>query len=386
MLQKFSVAYAFPVYFTRGLFQPDNPILAQVVAGPGEPGPHRMLAFLDGGVVEAFPGLPGEVAAYARAHAEVLTLVEPPRRVPGGEAIKNDLAGLQGLVDALVDQRMCRHSVVLAVGGGAVLDAVGFAAALVHRGLRLVRVPTTVLAQGDSGVGVKNAVNYRGAKNLLGTFAPPLAVLNDLDFLSGLPDAAWTDGIAEAFKVAVIKDRPFFDWLCAHAAALRARDGAAMENLVRRCAELHLRHIAEGGDPFEFGQARPLDFGHWAAHRLEQLSGFALSHGKAVAIGLVLDAWYAVLNRWLDVPSFEALFQGLSEAGFDLWHEALEQTGEEGVLLLLHGLHEFREHLGGRLSVTMPRGLGARFEVHEMNHDQIHAAVRKLREKAAHRL
>lgn len=381
--QTFSVGYTFPVVFTEGVFDSGNPVLAQMLTRLGEAGPHRVLAYVDAGVARAFPGLADQVAHYARAHADTIELLAPPQVVPGGEAIKNDLPGFVGRLDELVDQRMCRHSVVLAVGGGAVLDAVGFAASLVHRGLRLVRVPTTVLAQNDSGVGVKNAINYRGTKNLLGTFAPPFAVINDLNFLRTLSDAAWTDGIAEAFKVAIIKDRPFFEWLCARAPALRARDETAMSYLVRRCAELHLEHIRTGGDPFEFGQARPLDFGHWSAHRLESMTGYAVSHGRAVAIGLALDAWYAVLNRWLEVAAFEALYQGLREVGFELWHEALEAVTEEGGLLLLDGLREFREHLGGHLCVTMPRGVGSKFEIHEMNHDQIRAALHKLKEKAA---
>ncbi len=383
--QRFSVEFTFPILFTRGIFQPANPVLRDALVRLGEPGPHRVLAFLDAGVVVARPDLAAQVVAYAKAQGGVMDLVAEPQLVAGGEAVKNDLPGLLARLDLMVEQRMCRHSVVLAVGGGALLDAVGFAAALVHRGLRLVRVPTTVLAQNDSGVGVKNAINFRNTKNLLGTFAPPFAVINDFDFLRSLPATAWTDGIAEAFKVAMIKDRPFFAWLCAHATALRARDEAAMEYLVRRCAELHLEHIRGNGDPFEFGQARPLDFGHWSAHRLESMSNYTISHGRAVAIGLVLDGWYAVLNRWLDVASFEELYVGLSESGFDLWHDLLEQTSEEGVLLLLHGLHEFREHLGGHLCITMPRGVGAKFEIHEMMADQILAAVRKLKERAARR-
>jgi len=383
--QQLTVPFDFPVIFTRRLFDPGNPSLAQALTRLGEPGPHRVLAFVDAGLASAFPSLPDQITTYARSHANAMDLLGAPLVAPGGEAIKNDLQGWLGILEQLVDQRLCRHSVVLVVGGGAVLDSVGFAASLVHRGLRLVRVPTTVLAQCDSGVGVKNAINFRQIKNLLGTFAPPFAVLNDADFLAGLSAESWRDGVAEAFKVAVIKDRAFFDWLRARATALKARDAEAMAYLVQRCAELHLEHIRSGGDPFEFGQARPLDFGHWSAHRLESLSNYAISHGRAVAIGLVLDAWYAVLNRWLEVESFEALYEGLSECGFDLWDDLLEKAGAEGTLLLLHGLHEFREHLGGKLCITMPRGLGARFEIHDMNHDQIQAAVKKLKDKALRR-
>ena len=151
--QNFSVSYSFPVVFTRGVFDSSNRTLIQMLTRLGESGPHRVLAYVDAGVVKAFPGLAEQVSNYAQAHEPIIELLAPPHVVAGGEAIKNDLPGFVGRLDELVDQRMCRHSVVLAVGGGAVLDAIGLAAALVHRGLRLIRIPTTVLAQNDSGVG-----------------------------------------------------------------------------------------------------------------------------------------------------------------------------------------------------------------------------------------
>ncbi|HMP75108.1 MAG TPA: 3-dehydroquinate synthase [Kiritimatiellia bacterium] len=381
LLQQISVPFEYPVVFTRALFDPGNPILVDVIRRKGEPRRHRVLALIDGGVAKARPGLSAEIQAYAAAHAEYIELVQPPRVVSGGESVKNDLMGLAGLINTMVERRLCRHSYVLVIGGGAVLDAIGFASALVHRGLRLIRVPTTVLAQCDSGVGVKNAINLNGVKNLVGTFAPPFAVLNDYDFLRTLPERGWTDGIAEAFKVAVIKDREFFDWLKTNAPALRARDEAAMEHLVRRCAELHMEHIRAHGDPFEFGTARPLDFGHWSAHRLEAMSNYKVSHGHAVAIGLALDAAYAVAQGWLDAAEFDALYEGLVTCGFTLWHELLERS-RGGELDLLRGLHEFREHLGGELSLTMPKGLGASHEVGEVDHALIAHAVARLKSLA----
>lgn len=378
LLQTIQVPFEYPVAFTRGLFQQEQPLLKDLLTRREPARRHRLLVLIDAGVAKARPGLAAEIQGYAQAHAGHMELVQPPRVVPGGESIKNDLMGLAGLINTMVERRLCRHSFVVAVGGGAVLDAVGFAAALVHRGLRLVRVPTTVLAQCDSGVGVKNAVNLNGVKNLIGTFAPPFAVLNDFDFLRTLPDVAWRDGIAEAFKVAVIKDRAFFDWLLAHAARLRARDEAAMERLVRRCAELHLEHIRAHGDPFEFGAARPLDFGHWSAHRLETMSNHKVSHGQAVAIGLALDAAYAVSQGWLGREEFDQLYQGLAAVGFELWHDLLERQ-RNGEPDLLQGLREFREHLGGELTLTMPKGLGASFEVNEMDPSHIASALARLK-------
>ena len=169
--------------------------------------------------------------------------------MPGGEACKNDPEQLFALQGWLQHCHVDRHSCLVIVGGGALLDMAGFAAATTHRGVRVVRMPTTVLAQNDSGVGVKTAINAFGAKNFLGAFAPPFAVLNDYDFIASLPRRDRIAGIAEAVKVAAIRDRAFFDWLDANAEALAAGDDEAMQWMIRRCAELHLNHIGQGGDP-----------------------------------------------------------------------------------------------------------------------------------------
>lgn len=381
--QAFSVAYEYPVVFTRGLFAASNPALAETVARLGETRRHRVAVFLDDAVARARPELAGEIGDHLAGRPETFEAVAPPRLVPGGERCKNHLNVVGDIVSVLAMHKLDRHAFVVVVGGGAVLDAVGFATALFHRGLRLIRVPTTVLAQNDAGVGVKNAINFLNTKNLLGTFAPPFAVLNDLDFLRTLPAPAWTDGIAEAFKVAIIKDEPFFRRLCELAPRLKARDEAAMEELVVRCAELHLEHIRSHGDPFEFGRARPLDFGHWSAHKLEQMSGYAVSHGAAVAIGLALDSFYALRKGWVRAEDFEAIHAGLRRAGFTLWNDLLERQAEDGALELLGGLRDFQEHLGGELCVTMPLRLGSKFEVHEMEPGLVGDAVAELRRRAA---
>ena len=327
--QSFSVPFDYPVIFTRDVFRPDNPALVDVMQRR-EHRRHKAVVYLDSAVAKHHPALKDGIAAYFQAHADQLELVGTPNRVSGGEGAKNNLMFLIELLKGMVAARLDRQSFVLVIGGGAVLDAVGFAAALVHRGLRLIRLPTTVLSQNDGGVGVKNAINLSGAKNMLGAFAPPFAVINDFNFLRTLPPVAWTDGIAEAFKVAMIKDADFFRWLADKATALAARDEAIMEELVVRCAELHLDHIRTSGDPFEFGQARPLDFGHWAAHKLEAMSEYRLSHGAAVAIGLALDARYAVLSGWLDEGDFEKLYRGLvqpvSSSGTNCWRSG-RRTG-----------------------------------------------------------
>lgn len=393
-LQRIAVPFEYPVYFTEGVFSPSNADLAAAIAAKEPRRRHRVLPVIDGGVAAAWPSLADDIARYMGARPDLLTLAAEPIVVPGGEAAKNDgaaTAALQARLDAL---GMDRQSFVMIVGGGAVLDMVGYAAATVHRGVRVVRIPTTVLAQADSGVGVKNGVNAFGKKNLLGTFAPPFAVLIDPRFLETLPLRDKVAGMAEAVKVALIRDARLFSWLSEHAPALASGSLAPLAQLVRRSAEIHLQHIASAGDPFELGSARPLDFGHWAAHKLESLTKHRLRHGEAVAIGIAIDTLYAELAGLCSQATAAAVVAALEALGFTLWDDALALTrtcergerGERGErLCVLDGLDEFREHLGGELTVTLLEDVGRAREVHAMEERQIVAAIARLRERAARR-
>jgi 3-dehydroquinate synthase len=380
-LQSFSVRYEYPVYFTENLFAPDNPVFRETLLRREAGRQHRFVAFIDASVAAAFPSLTHDIARYAELNADAMVLPAPPQIEPGGEQVKNDPALLSRLQHRLVELRIDRHAFVVGIGGGAFLDLIGYVASSTHRGIRHVRVPTTVLSQNDSGVGVKNGVNAFGAKNLLGSFAPPFAVLNDSTFLRTLQRRDKIAGMAEAVKVALIRDRAFFEWLEANARALHDCEPAAMNRLIRRCAELHMRQIAHGGDPFETGSARPLDYGHWAAHKLEALTAHDVRHGEAVAIGLALDARYSVQVGMLPAGDELRVYRLLKRIGFDLWHPALEWRDAEGCWLLLRGLEEFREHLGGELTITLLRELGVGEEVHRMASDEILRALSWLRER-----
>lgn len=372
------MSYEYPVMFTRGSLRPENEALAELVARR-EPGRrHRVLAFADQGLLGARPRLADELASYARAHDARIELVDAVVPVPGGERIKLDPRHLEAVQAAIHSHRIDRHSYVLAIGGGAVLDAVGYAAAISHRGVRHIRMPSTTLAQNDSGVGVKNAVNLHGLKNYAGTFAPPWAVLNDFDLLGALPPRERRAGLAEAVKVALIRDRAFFEWLEDAAERLARFEPEAEEHMVRRCAELHMRQIAHGGDPFEAGSARPLDFGHWAAHKLEQLTGHAVSHGEAVAIGVALDSRYSVLAGLMAPGEDERVARLLEALGFALHHPALSAPGVGGRGALLEGLAEFREHLGGELTITLLEAPGVGVEVHAIDAEIVARSVRWL--------
>lgn len=375
--QQISVHWEFPVVFTHHLFTPQNPTLIQTIQRLGEPRRHRAVVYIDSHLLKGMPQLPNDVEAYFTAHSEKIELAATPQPVPGGEASKNDFRYFESVVRQLLELRMDRQSYVLVIGGGAVLDAIGFAAALVHRGLRLIRIPTTVLAQNDAGVGVKNAVNYLG-KNAIGTFAPPFAVLNDFEFLRSLPDRDWLCGVAEAFKVAIIRDKSFFDDLCATASRYPKRDFEAMTALVARCAEMHLEHIRTNGDPFEYGTARPLDFGHWSAHKLELLSNFRVSHGEAVAAGVLLDSIYASHKGWISPKECEQIEKGLRQSGFSLWFEEFNLKDSAGKHQIFDGLRDFQEHLGGDLCVTFPKGIGSRFEVHDIDLTLMEQCIRQM--------
>ncbi|OPZ28434.1 MAG: 3-dehydroquinate synthase [Lentisphaerae bacterium ADurb.BinA184] len=378
----FAVPYGYCVHFTEGLFAPGNPLLAQFLGDAAARPPARCLVALDAGLVEAWPRLADAVGAYARAHADALRLTRPPVVLAGGEAAKNSFEVAYRVIRLAREDHLCRQSFIVAAGGGAFLDAVGFAAALVHRGMRLVRVPTTVLAQNDSGVGVKNGLNLRGVKNFIGTFAPPAAVFNDSDFLRTLPRRDWVAGAAEAFKVGIIRDAAFLAWLCDGAQALGQGDEALMRRLVRRCARLHVEHIQSGGDPFESGSARPLDFGHWAGHKIESLSCNELRHGEAVAIGMAIDLLYAAGLGYITSEAAEGVIAAMVSVGLPVWHDCLDAADPAGRRLILNGLEEFREHLGGVLHVTYPRPLGRGVEVTAVDDAGVVAAIERLRRLA----
>ncbi|MEH2091436.1 3-dehydroquinate synthase [Nostoc sp.] len=367
--QRVSVTFNYEVYFTQNLFELKNPTLAQVIGADEEAKPKKLVAVIDAGILKYQPELVKQLVAYTKFYAEVLAIAAEPMIISGGEAAKNDRTLLEQIQQQIEAAGLCRHSYVLAIGGGAMLDLVGYAAATAHRGIRLIRVPTTVLAQNDSGVGVKNGINAFGKKNFLGTFAPPYAVINDSAFLTTLDDRDWRSGIAEAVKVALIKDASFFDFIYSHTAALRRRDMDTMQQVIYRCAQLHLEHIANGGDPFEMGSSRPLDFGHWAAHKLEHLTNYRLRHGEAVAIGIALDSTYSYLAGLLDCLEWQRILNTLSALGFTLYvPELADKLSQlEDPRCLFRGLTEFREHLGGELTLTLLKGIGKRIEVHEVD-------------------
>ncbi|MEM7405107.1 MAG: 3-dehydroquinate synthase [Pseudomonadota bacterium] len=373
--QRFAVSYDFPVVFTEECFSPDNRALLEVLGRLEPDKRHKCLFFVDSGVLEAKPELLGAINHYAHAHGAAIELAAAPIVVPGGEAIKQNLHFVERMQRALFEHHIDRHSYAVGIGGGAFLDALGLVAATTHRGVRHVRMPTTVLAQNDSGVGVKNGVNLFEQKNFVGTFAPPFGVINDLAFVESLGQRDKIAGMAEAVKVALIRDGEFFTWLERNADRLATFERDAMAYMIRRCAELHMRQIGRGGDPFETGSARPLDYGHWSAHRLETMTNHHLRHGEAVAIGIALDARYSVRAGLLEPGAEDRICFLLEHLGFKLWHPALEHETDDGKRLVLQGLTDFQEHLGGELTITLLESVGIGIEVHQMDYALIRECI-----------
>lgn len=377
LTQSFSIKFEFPVYFTSAVFKSENTLLNDFLLQSSSTGITRKILFVvDEDVVNATPTLIADIKTYFAVHNTV-SLVSDIIVVPGGEVVKSSETYFNQVLETVNKYGIDRHSYIAAVGGGAVLDMVGYAAAIAHRGIKHIRIPTTVLSQNDSGIGVKNGINYFSKKNFLGTFVPPVAVFNDEKFLETLPMRDWRSGISEAVKVALLKDADFFKWIANNAHALIERDMESMNYLIWRCAQLHMQHIG-GKDPFERGSSRPLDFGHWSAHKLEYLTDFKVKHGEAVALGIALDTIYSNLSGRLSNEDTELIVRTLLDLGFEITHPLLQVNGGDSPII--SGLEEFREHLGGQLTIMLLKGIGEGEEVHEIDIELVKQAGQILNE------
>ena len=329
------------------------------------------VAFVDSGVAQAWPEIAERLhARFADAPETRLRAVEV---MPGGETCKNGTAHAERVAHACLELGVSRRGCVIAVGGGAVLDAVGFGASMAHRGVPVIRVPTTTLSQDDSAMGVKCGVNALGQKNALGAFGTPHGVICCSRLLSSLPLEHWLGGFSEAVKIALLKDAELLRQIERDAARIRVREMDVARPLLRRSAELHRAHILRGGDPFEQGSARPLDHGHWAAHRLEALSEWKLPHGQAVSIGIALDARIAVELGLQDEDTARRIVSTLHALGLPTAHPLLQPASR-----LVEGLEQFRQHLGGRLSVPLITTPGAFLDVHDLPSGAVERAVQRL--------
>lgn len=378
IVEEFQISYRHQVTFTGQVFAPENLLLATTIRECSSAETPRVFLVADADVMAANSGLDGQITAYFERQGDAMHYLGC-LELPGGEQLKNEARYLEQLYRVIEEKKLCRHSFIIALGGGALLDLVGFAASTAHRGIRHIRLPSTSLSQGDGGCGVKNGINYFGKKNFIGTFTPPAAVINDVDLLKTLPEPRLIDGYIEAIKVALIKDLDFFESIEGQAGAILQRDFFVIRQVLEASARHHVLHIARNGDPFELSSSRPLDFGHWSAHKLEVLSDYQLSHGEAVAIGIALDSVYSHRQGFLSQSELDRILKLIQKFGFRIYHERLSQRSSGGEYEILLGLEEFREHMGGVLTIPLLRAIGEQFEVHEMDTDVLVESIEGLR-------
>jgi len=278
--------------------------------------------------------------------------------VPAGEATK-DFAHLETLVDQLLDLRVDRGTVLIALGGGVVGDLAGFAAGILLRGIDFVQVPTTLLAQVDSSVGGKTGINTRHGKNLVGLFHQPRLVIADIRTLDTLPERELLAGYAEMVKYGLIDDAPFFDWLAVNGIALKQGDRAARRHAVVASCRAKARIVAD--DERERGRRALLNLGHTFAHALETETGYAgtLLHGEAVAIGLVL-AFDLSVRRGL-CPAEDALRvrRHLAEIGLPTTPPAALRG--RGASVLVDHMRQDKKVRDGRVTFILAHGIGRAF-------------------------
>ncbi|MDP7006446.1 MAG: 3-dehydroquinate synthase [Phycisphaerales bacterium] len=361
----FSVSWTHRLHFTSNSFAEEG-VLGKTI---NDLKPLKLLVVLDGGLVNANEDLLNSIEKWMNVlDCECFN----PIQVTGGEAAKNNSSVVDTVLEAINSNNLCRKSAIIVIGGGAVLDAVGFAASIAHRGIKLIRMPSTTLSQCDSGVGVKNGINLFGKKNFTGVFDPPFAVINDIELLRTLDDRHWKSGLSEAVKVSLVKDRRFFNEIESSSKDLLMRNMEVMESVVRQSAILHFSHITDGGDPFELLDARPLDFGHWAAHKLEQLTDYDLTHGEAVSIGLAIDIRCSVLLGLLEEKTSDRAINTLQSLELPTFHQEMNNP------LLIDGIEEFRQHLGGELTLLMLEDIGKPVNVHNLDSRIIKQAIDDL--------
>jgi 3-dehydroquinate synthase len=375
--QSFAVNFKYSLHFTNEVFESNNGLFAEVIKSYKPNEQVKLLFVVDDGVLKKHPKLIESIKNYCLLHSSQLLFTEC-LVIGGGEIAKNNYDNVDRIISGINNNAICRHSFVIVIGGGAVIDMAGYGASVAHRGVKLIRIPTTVLSQNDAAIGVKNGINAYNKKNFIGTFAPPYAIINDSEFLTSLEQRDWIAGVAEAIKVALIKDEVFFNTIKKNAIKLKERDMGAMLKTIYRCAEMHIEHIAKGGDPFESGSSRPLDFGHWSAHKLEQMSNYSLRHGEAVAKGIALDLTYSQLAGFISVEILDEILEVMADIGFDL---SIPVSGSREMQELLKGIQEFREHLGGELTITLINGIGQKMDVHEIDTELMKNAVNSLNNK-----
>ena len=289
--------------------------------------------------------------------------------LPAGEATKS-MHWLTHTVERLLDLKVERDDLVLALGGGVIGDLAGFAAAVLRRGVGYVQIPTTLLAQVDSSVGGKTGVNSPHGKNLIGAFHQPRLVLADMDALDTLPERDFLAGYGEVVKYGLLGSAEFFTWLEAHGPDLATGDLAARIEAVRRCCDMKAEIVAR--DETERGDRALLNLGHTFGHALEAATGYStrLLHGEGVAIGCALAFEVSARMRLCsaDAPARVRRHLGLMSMKKDLSEIEGELPDADGLIELMHQDKKVRQ---GRLAFILARGIGEAFVTRDADLESI---------------
>lgn len=370
--QNFQIKFNYKILFTKNVFNKKNKILLKALNEHTKT-KKNIIIFIDKNILKIKPNIEKNIISYCNVYKKYINLKCDPIKITCGEKIKNHYNLAKILYKIIDDYKICRQSYIISIGGGTLQDLIGFIASTAHRGVKTIRIPTTTLSQDDSGVGVKNGINFNNKKNFIGCFNPPDAVINDINFLTYLKEKNFIEGFSEAIKVALIKNKNFFYFIKNNINKILKKDTKIIEKIVYKSAKIHADHISKKGDPFEKKSARPLDFGHWVAHKIEALSKYKISHGEAVAIGLALDCTYSYLIKILDKKEWKDIINTLLDIKLPIFNIALLNKN------LLNGLDEFREHLGGKLTITLIKKIGEKIETHHINKNIYKHAIKKLK-------
>jgi 3-dehydroquinate synthase len=293
--------------------------------------------------------------------------------LPPGETTKN-FAGFEMLVDAILDGRPERRSLLVALGGGVIGDMVGFAAATILRGIDFVQIPTTLLAQVDSSVGGKTGINTRHGKNLVGAFYQPRLVLADTGVLDTLPRRELLAGYAEVAKYGLINDPDFFTWLEAHGADVVAGDADACRRAVVTSCRAKADVVA--GDERETGARALLNLGHTFGHALEAETGFGpdLLHGEAVAIGMVMAFELSVRLGLCPAEDAARARRHLAAVGLPTGMERLPASATDPAALVAH-MHQDKKVQDGKVTFILARGIGKAFIARDIDLAEVEALL-----------
>lgn len=363
--QNFNVNFTYKIIFTENIFSLENKVLFNSLINNLSK-KKKVIVFIDKNVFLCHKSIINDIISYFKKFNDNLDLVVNPIIIPAGERLKNRFLFLKTFYNYIEKYKICRQSYIISVGGGSLQDFIGYLASTSHRGVKLVRIPTTVLSQDDSGVGVKNGINYNNKKNFIGSFAVPYIVINDYKFLLSLDDNNFFSGFSEAIKVSLINDKDFFLYIEKNINKLLNKNKNIVGEIIYKCAKLHAEHISKNGDPFENLSSRPLDFGHWIAHKLESLSNYKVNHGNAVALGILIDSTYSYFIGLLSKVNWKRIVNLIIKLKFKIFYEELF-IKRNNIYLLFKGLDEFREHLGGKLTITLLKDIGRKIDIHHVN-------------------